>query len=280
MQSRNTTNSTGEKAPLLALALVLGLSGGLFVNGYWLIDWFPGGSRQSLLATALTAIAATALYLPLLRATRRSLGALRPSQRGGAALLGVVLAGFLFFAGTRAWKATSRYVTFLLPRHEMHLFAESAPQGTALTWFKTSLGEVSFDEFLTHGWARRGDEMVLEDASRSSLTWIGQTGADAQLVFRTSRPDVDLRIVWDGQDELVTLGSRKSAYERSFPIPFYASRTLILLLGLSNLFVVALGLVALSIEHRAAWLPVLGRVSSGNGAPLDAICSSLWRALD
>ena len=56
----------GGKAPRAALGATLGISFGLFISGYWLIDLLPAESGQLLLLTAAVALAACFLYFVLL----------------------------------------------------------------------------------------------------------------------------------------------------------------------------------------------------------------------
>ncbi len=237
---------------LIGPGMILGVGFGLFLNGYWLIDKFPAGSRQLLFVTILASLLGMAGYYLLLRWMRDHSRAFPMGQRlsliGSSVLVGVIL----FFAGTNQWTTNPRYVTLLLPTHRLQVSLMPAqPSGeTDLTWFNTSLGDVSYDSLNIKGWKREDYQLVLQDPSNNALSWTGKPGEMIQLIFRNSAPGGKATLSWDGQEETINLSSERTTYTHSFPIPFYAGRTFVLLLGILNFVILSLAFSLFVWEKR------------------------------
>ena len=184
----------------------------------------------------------------ILRRGRGIAGQLRDralSQRILAVVSGIVLGGFLFFAGTSQWQLAGRNIPFLLPRHEFRITALGAPAGTSLVWVNTSLGDVSYDLLESQGWTRQTDQMVLLDPSQNQLSWTAHTGERLRLVFQSTQPGGKIILTSDDTEQTIVLEGHKTTYEQAFAIPLLASRSAVLLLGLLNFVVIGLGLVLL-----------------------------------
>ena len=80
---------------------------------------------------------------------------------------------------------------------------------SALTWFNTSLGDVSFTTLDSQGWLRQGDEMVLDETPNNALSWTGVTGEQIQMVFSATVPDGKVVVTWDGHEDTLDLVERK-----------------------------------------------------------------------
>lgn len=252
---------------LLLPSAILGASCALFLYGYWLRDVLAVGDEQMLALTTAVATLAAAGYFLLLNWIVRSMALLTPGPRFALWLTGVPIAAFVLFGGTSNWISSNRYLDFLLPDHHLQLTAlpvDSAP-GSRLVWFNTSLGDVSYATIEARGWTRAGDELVVGDPSGNSLSWTGDVGDKVQMVFGGASSKVYLTLAWDGQAETVTLSKDKTEYTRAFAVPFYASKTAIMLLGLLTFYALALGLCVLVWTNRSK-LAAAARRSAG-GAP-------------
>lgn len=243
MQGSVTMVRTGPQIWRIILAVVLGAAAGLFISGYWLIDYFPVGSGQLALLAVLCAIGSAAGYYALIGAIGAGLARLGALHAASTILLGAVLGGFLLYAGTSQWQSAERHIPFLLPSHQFRLVVEGAPAGTSLVWLSTSLGDISYDSLSTKGWSRKGDTLVLHDPTANSLEWSAVTGARLELVLESAQPGGLMRLKTDGNENSIPLSARKTSYEQSFAVPFEASRELVILLGLLNFFVLSLGSV-------------------------------------
>ena len=216
------------------VAVVLGLAFGLFSNGYWLVDYLPTGSRRLLFLTLLFTIFGIIGYSFLLTWISARLREVRVyASQFVELLLGSIAVGcFLFFAGTSQWQSPARYLPFFLPSQNLQVFV---PEGRAseisISWFNTSFGDVSFQDFRGNGWKRQGDNLTLINPDNSKLTWSGKLGNEAQIIFLSSSSGTVI-IDWGGEKETLELSPGKNTYLRSFSVPFYASRELILLLGI------------------------------------------------
>ncbi len=238
---------------VVPLALFMGIALGLFVNGYWLASVLPASSRQLLLLTMLVALLGTGIYWLVLASTAPRLLSLSWRARAAAIVTSLLVALFLFFCGTAQWRLPSRYVTILLPAHQLEIRASSqAPRGVALAWFNTSVGDVSYGAMSVTGWKRAGDELVLENPGENSIQWRGRTGQDVQVVFRSPAAKRAITFSWDSQHELLDLASGKSTYVHHFEIPWYASGGFVDTLGVAVLAALALLVLLLVWEQRGA----------------------------
>ena len=278
-------NFTGELWAIVA-AIVLGTSAALFINGYWLVDLVPIQSRQILLLTVLAAVLITAGYLPLIRWMRRRWVQLDRRGRFTLLTLGLLVAAFALFGGTSQWLESGRYISFLLPSHQLRIAAAPSvtPQGASLTWFNTSMGDVSFATLKGRGWLREGDQMVLAEAANNTLAWQGVTGERIQMVFDAAAAGGTVDVSWDGQEDELVLQRGKTSYEHAFAVPPYASRGFIIGLGLLNFLLLSIGLLLLVAERRSAWEAGMQKsVSGGDGSmgrwDLPAILAALALAL-
>ena len=216
------------------------------------MDKFPAESRQLLFITILASLIASAGYFVLLGWMRPHFAALSLLQQAGLLGLSILLGALLFFGGTDQWFLTPRYITTLLPIHKLQvtILPTQQPGKTALTWFNTSLGDVSYDAINYRGWKKQGDQLILEDPSDNAFSWTGRTGEKNQLVFSSSSQDEKAVISWDGQEETINLSSEKNNYVHTFNVPFYASRSLILVLGLFNFIILSTAFLILIWEKR------------------------------
>jgi hypothetical protein len=266
MQSSTATRRLDVSPGRVVLAVLLGATAGVFISGYWLLDYFPAHSRQLLFVTGLLAAGSAIAHYALAGTVGRRLTTMGWSQRTLTAVLGLLLGVFLFFAGTRQWQRPGRYVAFLLPRHQFRLVGEGSPAGTALVWLSTSLGDTSYDSLVPEGWQRQGDEFILQDPIANSLKWSAVTGERLQIVLENGQPRGRMRLTWDGGERLIQLVARKTTYEQVFAIPFYASGTFVILLGLVNFVILSFGLLLIGRDSLATWLPPVDQAAGRQGA--------------
>lgn len=264
----------GRRIWLILSGIILGIGLGLFINGYWLIDFFPAESKRLLLFTILASLLGSAGYSLLIGWMRAHFSALSVLQRLSLTSLSLLIGVFLFFSGTDQWNSPSRYVTFFLPTHRLQVsvFPAHASTEAAVLWFNTSLGDVSYDTITYRGWKRETDQLVLQDPSDNAFYWVGKTGERVQLVFRGSASDGGKVIVsWDGQEETLDLSPGKFTYVHSFSVPFSASRALVLSLGIFNFAFLSLALSLLVWEKRATLVQTIGHSVAGAANRLDAL---------
>ncbi len=263
-----------RNAWLIGPGIILGIGFGLFINGYWLMDRFPAESRQLLLIIILAILLASAGYFILLGWMRAYFAVLSLFQRSGLIGSSILIGAILFFGGTDQWRSYPRYVTLLLPSHKLQvsILPAEPPGEISLTWFNTSLGDVSYDAMSYKGWKKHGDQLVLQNPSDNALSWSGKTGEKNQLVFSSSLRDGKAVISWDGQEETINLSSEKNNYVHTFSIPFFASHTLVLILGIFNFVVLSLAFSLLIWEKRGKLISAISQ--SFAKPPIQ------WEALD
>ncbi|GAB4415274.1 MAG: hypothetical protein Kow002_00240 [Anaerolineales bacterium] len=215
-------------------SVILGLAFYLFVHAYWLIDYFSVGSNRLLLSSLVTIILGIIGYFILISwlDIRLHTKKVSPKQYFGIVSWSFVVGAFLFFAGTSRWLSPDRYLTIFLPTQKLQVIVpEGLSSDISINWFRTSFGDVSFQELKGDGWARQGDKLILIESEKSRLTWSGKTGKEIQIVFQVSSPK-KVMLIWNNNEEIVELLPGKNTYLHSFNIPFYASRELVLLLGM------------------------------------------------
>jgi hypothetical protein len=246
----------------------MGIALGLFVNGYVLASLFPASSRQLLVLTGVIVFIGAPVYWLLLAWSAPRLAAL-PGRARLDAVIAALLAGVvLFFAGTAGWLTPPRYISILLPAHRLELQAAptQTPRSLALTWFTTSVGDVSYSELDIAGWKRSGDELVLEQPDGNHIRWSGRTGGDVQLRFRSSQPGESVTVSWDGHEETLLSASGKFTYARGLGVPWYASSGFVYALGMISFASLALMVFLWLWPHRAALGAGLEASVSGSGA--------------
>jgi len=258
-------------AKYLMPAMILGVSWGIFLHGYWLIDFFAVDSRRLLLSTFLMGLLGTAGYIALFHFVRKGLTGVSRSQMAGLIGTSILIGTFLFFAVTDRWQAPTRYFTFLLPRQTLQV---SIPLGQesgniSIVWVNTSLGDVSYDTIEYKGWKRESDKLVLTDPANNSLLWSGKTGGYAQIIFDVPSRSGDAIVSWSGQEEIVHFPAQKTTTNHSFDIPFYASREFVLILGVLNFIVLCFPVCLMVWNKRSDMLQTLGQTLTGTSKRLD-----------
>ena len=250
-----------RNAWLFIPSVILGVGFGLFLNGYWLIDKFPAESRQLLFITTLASLLGVAGYFLLLRWIRDHSRLFPIAQRLGLIGVSVLTGAIVFFAGTSQWTSNPRYVTVLLPTHRLQVsMLPAQPSGeTDLTWFNTSLGDISYDSIDTKGWKRQGDQLVLQNPTDNMLSWTGKPGEMIQLIFHSTVRGGKAIISWDGQEETINLSSERTTYTHSFQLPFYAGRVFVLLLGILNFVILSLAFSLFIWEKRETLVETVGQ---------------------
>jgi hypothetical protein len=257
---------------LLPLAIILGICLGLFASGYWLLDIFPAGSRQLLLLTGVASMFGALGYYVLLSWGVACFLSFSAGRRLALVAVSVLAGALLFFGGTSQWLSSPRYVPFLLPSHRLEISAKpgSVQAGQlALIWFNTSLGDVSYETISLRGWRRAGEQLVLENPADNSVEWVGRTGKEVQMVFRDAGPGEKLTLSWDGNEETISSASGKFDYVHAFQIPWYASGTLILGLGILISASLTLALFLLLWEKRKILIGSIENALSAAESRLD-----------
>ena len=263
---KNTIFPGRESAPWLVVpAVMAGITLGMFVYGYWLVDMFAPASRWLVPLIALVVGVGSFVYF-LLFARLKNAGNTFPVAQWMRIAVSSLLAGtFLFFAATDRWQDPDRYAVLFLPDHtlELSVTSDQAPGDVSLLWFNTSLGDVSFDRLEYTGWERQDDRLVLTDPVNNQLLWTGKTGAQAQVLLQSEAGEADVILSWDGQTETIAFTSRKTTLFRSFAIPFHASRGMILLLGALNASLLCLPLCHWLFAQWGRVRPSMERVLAG-----------------
>lgn len=225
-----------ELTKYLLPASLLGISLGGFIHGYWLTDIFPVGSKSLLFFTLLIGLIGILGYILLFQWITDALHNLSIMQKAGILGTSLLAGAFLFFTVTDHWQEPARYIGIFLPRHtlEIKIPPEQNNDRISILWVNTSLGDVSYDALEYDGWEVKNDRLLLTDLTDNHLRWVGKTGGDVQIVFETPSQNGTAVISWDGREDALQFSRKKNSYEHTFEVPFYASRELILLLGILN----------------------------------------------
>ena len=258
--------------PRLYLALLLGALIGLSVYCYWLIDIFsPTGKRIFLLTILTSIVAATGSFFLIELRLRPCWSMLPQLQRWLLAGLSVLVGTFLLFDGTNAFRSPDRYLAFLLPKEKIVISAPPSknPPNTdfAIHLFSTSMGNVSFNSIKSQGWQRKGDLLVLTDIKDNSLEWEGITGEKASIVLSNSTHRGTLQISTAGGEDTVDFSSgigKQYLYTHSYSVPFYASRTAVVLLGIADFGFLCFAIGLLIYEKRKMFLTLLHQTVGGS----------------
>ena len=256
--------------PRVYLALLLGASSGLLIYSYWLVDFLPPTSRSIILYTVLAALAGAVAYYLLLSVSALSPSDHMPSSARWIFGIGSILIGlYLTFVYLDGQGSSPRYVNFLLPHESLRLTvpaqANQANADVAITRFTTSLGDVSYGSLRYHGWSRNGSELVLTNRSDNLLEWSGRTGAEAMLSLRTSGEPLAVKISWNGQVQDISIpegSDGRFEAPHSFSVPFYCSKTFLLVLGAFSLITLTYATNGLLWKNRETILAGLRQSAS------------------
>ena len=233
-------------------AIVLGVCGGAFVNGYWLIDIFPAGSKSLLFSTVLAGLIGIVAYILLFQWIKTTSSGLSNAQKAGMAGLSLFTGVFLLFTVTDRWQEPDRYIDLFLPTHtlEVSIPPDGGADAVSILWINTSLGDVSYSTTGHDGWNVIKDRLVLTNLSDNHLRWEGKTGQEVQIVFETPSQTGYAVVTWDGHEEILHFSRKKNSHVHVFEIPFYASRELMLLLGILNFSFLSFPLCFLVFQKR------------------------------
>src|ERR1700690_88467 len=244
----------------LLLAIVLGMVFGISVYSYWLIDIIPPTSKRAILYTILAGIVGAVGYfllldlwvIPKLVAIQRSA---RWKLIGYSILMGILL----MFAGTSAWQSSSRYIVFFLPTQSLKITVSSpeniANSGMNIWEVETSVGDVPYNTMSYQGWKRIDYRLDLTNSLSNKLEWTGLTGEQVQIFLNVPPQNGSVNISWNGKSELINFSSAingKLSYAHPFTVPFYASRSMVLLLVVLNFIMACCAINLLIFEKRMA----------------------------
>jgi hypothetical protein len=239
-------------------ALILGVSVGLSLYSYWLMDVLPVTGRKIVFFTAAACVAGTIGYFILLKryiVPRFSNRTVVHNGRLGA--WSVLLGTILFLAGTSSWVLPTRYLAFLLPQQSLEITAHHPVESAELelVWITTSLGDISYDAISYDGWQRKSDRLVLSDGDNNSIRWIGRTGGQVTIVLLASSPGGMVDVSWGGERETWELSKKgRLTLSHDFHVPFYASGTIVMLFGILNFIVITLAVLMALDEKKEALL--------------------------
>ncbi|GEM_PF-1048815 len=254
------------KIYIICLSLLLGISFGLSIYSYWLIDFVPPTSRRIFFYVVLSILIGFVGHyflfefwlIPGLSGLARQT---RSIMIGISALIGFTLV----LVGTNAPNSPSSYLTFLLPSKSLKISVSPLPQAsqtnTRILWFITSVENISYDSLHYYGWKKSDNVLILTDPLNNTLEWTGKPGEEAKIVFSKSPEGGTVNISWDGEVEVLSLFSDttgKYLYTHNFAVPFYASRLMVLLLLELNFFVFCCAINLLIWKNRTA---ILGNLS-------------------
>jgi len=241
------------------MGVFCGVLFGFFVNGYWLMDYFPAGSKRLLLATIFACLGGAIVYSALFLWLKMRFQPYSRQQTLALSGISLLFGTVFFFTATDHWQQPVRYITSLLPKHTLDVSISPASQDGEIQvlWFETSLGDISFRDLQYQGWQLDNDRLILVDYANNQLHWSGKTGENAQIVFYSPADNGNVTAAWDGQREVFPLLGQKYTYYHFFIIPRYAYRLWILLCGILSFSIFSLPLCLLVWEKRSELLAVL-----------------------
>ena len=215
----------------IAISLLLAGVFTVFVQNYWLIDYLPPTGRWLYPLIWGIAIIAFAAHWFLSRWISLQLLKLDSTNRLALIALAILLGFFLFLAGTAQWQKENKYIYFLMPEHKVEVSALPRQSETdlTLTWFRTSLGDISFGLVEGQGWQKEDEGLSLRQ-TENYLSWEGKTGDTVALTFDAGT-DALLQITRDGLSQTYSVKKGINTFQFEFPVPFYASHQMLCLLG-------------------------------------------------
>jgi hypothetical protein len=234
-------------------SILLGITFGLSVYSYWLVDIFPLTSPKIVVFLIFAGLIGTFGYFALLDLwIIPCFAKFQRIERRKSILWGILIGLVVMFAGTSAWTSPTRYINFLLPNQNLEITVPLSKDGNtpdvSILWMTTSLGDVSYDSMRFEGWERDRNHLVLNKSVENSIHWQGKTGNEAMILFRKSPAGGPVTISWNGETEVINLNSPVIGtyqYKYRFGVPFYASVAVVWLIVLVNFIVIGVALCAL-----------------------------------
>ncbi len=223
---------------------------GIFLYSFWFSQVLPPLSKHvigwSLLATVILAVACYFYINQVIEPVLRNIG--RKDLIMGLATT-LLLSLTVMWFGFQGFAPNVGYLTFLLPDNQLKISVDglddSGVSDLKITWFNTSLGDISFNSLDYTGWERVGDEVVLREPFDNQITWTGKTGSDATLNFEFNSENGILTISWNGENERIDLNSENSKQvivRKTFHVPFYASPWVSVVFGFLGSMLLVFGL--------------------------------------
>ncbi len=219
----------------VALISALGLS--VFFYSYWLVPAIsPLSIRVAVYTISIGVVGMAVYFLAILKAFPL-FQKLDFYIKVILIATTVIIGGSVFYI-TNTTVEKKAYFWFLLPEQELEIYVPSTLSPTennhAVTWFTTSLEEVSYNNIIYTGWTRENDRLLLIDAPTNSFVWKGRVGDQATIVFHLLPQSEKIQIYWNNQKEELDLkleAGDEYIYKKYFQVPWYATSEFVFLLG-------------------------------------------------
>ena len=219
---------------LFALFSSLGLS--VFLYSSWLAPSISFSSKRVILYALIIGIVGTVAYFLSIQK------ALRLFQQFDFYTKAIVFI-IIFIVGISIfYKADNiidkkAYFSPLLPEQKLEIYVPTTADSSndhTITWITTSIGEVSYDSIDYTGWTKDKGLLSFRNTSQNTFLWEGKTGDKATIVFLISEHSNKIYLWVNGVKEELDFSSEARGeyfYHKNFYVPWYASRELILMLG-------------------------------------------------
>lgn len=227
------------------------------IHAYLLIDLFPITSRRLAFLTILIFVVVLIASFFVLKRVR-SFICNHPELRTGKLITISLIAGIVFLiVGSDEWQQSHRYFTFFLPTNTIAIKYNGNPipdQSISLTWFSTSVGEVSFDSMEKSGWEREGDQLILQDSASNQILWKGKTGEQITLVFSGLSQESEIFVSINGTDywQVFQPGTgNEQIFTSHIPVFFFASRWIAVISTILSLAILVFLFLILTIPRSS-----------------------------
>jgi hypothetical protein len=250
------------------ISLILGALFSFWSYGYWLWGLFPQKSMRLLAAVIVALLMGTAIsYFIAIRLVVPEVKKRVDGVKIWFWISCVFLGLFLFASAVNFSYLQSRYIYLLLPQQKLEIEARQKDGATreniTIQGLNTSIGEIRYQDLQIEGWTRNAQDskqLSLENMEKNHISWVGQTGGRADLLFETSPDGGKVVITWNSQEASYDLYSAEKGtlkVGQDFVVPVYAGwlplgiiMALAFILLFCVLFTLVLGSNATAVSPR------------------------------
>lgn len=192
-----------QKKTTTAFALMSAFSLSIFLYSYWLTPLVNPASKRIAVYTLIIGIVGAIIYFWIMLRVFPLFIKLAFYVKVILVFTSLVIWGSVFYLANTIVEENI-YFWVLLPKQKLNIHVpESFVQQNeqSISWFTTSLGDVSFDNVTHTGWTRNNGYLLFVGASRNSLVWEGRVGDKATIVFHLSELSDKIDVSWGAQKE-------------------------------------------------------------------------------
>jgi len=257
----------------LWLSIVFGVALSLTLyQEIWTAFFSTETSRLQILSCAFVFVCIAACFYAFEAILLPRFGSFSKAQKMGLIFLST-LAPLILAVAVLNKDFFDKTIYFLLPSRviQIEVLDKGVQNGKiALTGiYAQPQGSISFDALQLKGWERKGNQIILVNATDNQIAWKGKAGYKTSLTFKFNNNAPKIKAYWDSADATIYNPAFNNAKEtrisRNFDVPLYASwatlavayylSAIFATFFLSTIFVAFSGFSnSASLDNKKAWI--------------------------